>query len=225
MTKGWRYEGYRHSLAAKGIKTSFNVKYSDKYKRSFKFYTGDEKCPNCGGTHEDTNGVCPLALEPRSIVEEEYTGEGEENEEEPPYPGAKKKKSMLFKKDETKGAMDIFKSPAEKYDQGHEISRTFSNQVKQKLMTVMQDLQSKGMMTLDDNRRFMEDQYAPLENKFIERNMDADAFKDEVDRSYKMFYQHHKKQNRAFGWADGNEEPEPTLYDQNEKRGTSIWGF
>lgn len=39
-----------------------------------------DRCPNCGGTHEDTFGVCPLAMEKRSYVDEEYSGEGDEDD-------------------------------------------------------------------------------------------------------------------------------------------------
>jgi len=38
--KGWRYEGYRHSLAAKGIKTSFILKYGKDIPAEWNIYIG-----------------------------------------------------------------------------------------------------------------------------------------------------------------------------------------
>jgi predicted ATP-dependent serine protease len=40
-------------------------------------YTGDEKCPQCGTTHEDSFGRCPEASS-ISTTDEEYNGEGED---------------------------------------------------------------------------------------------------------------------------------------------------
>jgi len=164
MKKGWHNESYRHSLAARGVRTSLKTK---------------------------------------SLT----------------------RTSMLFKKDEAKQILDVFKSPAERYDQGHEISKSFATRIRDKLMGVMADLEAKGLMTLEDNRRFMEDQYAPLEEKFVNRHMDGNVFKDEVDRSYRLYYQHNKKKNSIMGFGQSESDQEPTIFGPEEKKGTSIWGF
>jgi len=132
--------------------------------------------------------------------------------------------SNLFKKDEMKGALDVFKSNAERYDAGHEISRGVAGRIKGRLMQNMSASEEKGMISIEDDRRFMEDQYAPLEDMFINRRINADQFKSEIDAAYKLFYQHHKKRNSPFGWADKEAEPEPSLYADGEKK-NSIWGW
>jgi hypothetical protein len=135
------------------------------------------------------------------------------------------RRSFLFKRDETKHITEAFKSTSERYDHGHEISRNVAQKVKSKLHHEMDRLESKGLITIEDNRRFMEDQYGTLEKQFMDRTVNANQFKDDVDRSYRLFYQHHKKSNKAFGWADGTEEPEPTLFTPEERKGSGIFGF
>ena len=133
------------------------------------------------------------------------------------------KTSFFFKRDDAKSMLEAFKSPREKYDHGEEVSRTVAGRIKGKLHAEMNKLEDQGLITIDDDRRFMEDQYSILERQFMDRTVNANQFKDDVDRAYRLFYQHHKKQNKAFGWADGSEAPEPTLFTAEEK--TGILGF
>ena len=211
MNKGWFNQGYRHSLAARGIKTSLA---SNSFRYNFKMTRKEEA--EFIKDAEEHQRMLEEEKEKKENSKELQTQKDENEEKED-------KQSFLFKKDDLHGFADAFKSNSEKYTQGHDYSRDSSSRVMEQLKKEMHKMEDEGYLTLEDNRRFMEDQYAPLEAQFLDRTTNANQFKDEVDRAYRLFFQHNRKKHGILNM--GKEEMEPSLFSEGQSRGTSLFGF
>lgn len=110
----------------------------------------------------------------------------------------------FFNWDTKKDMLEAFKSPAERTTLGSDYSKQVSARKLASMHSKMMENERTGLMTHEDHKRFIEEDYATLERDFYDGKISGQQFNDDADRHYDHFVATHKKRCNPFDWSTGD---------------------